>query len=69
MEILKHGKTYKEHRFVCPNCECEFICNELDFEVEIEDIFGLFFDDECDRYVNCPECREKIKIKVDNETK
>lgn len=66
MEILKHGKAYKGRRFVCPKCECEFICNEpLDFEVEIEDIFPSLFGKECDKYVMCPECRNKITIKVE----
>lgn len=39
MKILKPGKV-EMRRFVCPNCGCEFLANEMDCE---------------DGYVKCPQ--------------
>jgi hypothetical protein len=62
MEIIKHGKTYKDSQVkVCPVCECEFSYVKKDIKenwvrVTSEDSDLIY------TYINCPECGKTIII-------
>ncbi len=74
MEIIKHGKTYKDSQVkVCPVCECEFSYIKKDIKENWvsyikKDIKGNRVrvtsenSDLLYTYINCPECGKTIII-------
>lgn len=53
MDIVEHGKSYKNIR--CFNCDCMF--NYIKSDIKI-----ATWDEDYYEYVKCPECRKIIKI-------
>ena len=53
IEIIKHGKTHKALKFICPDCGCEFIMdNAYPSLREGERVRNLM--------INCPDCGAEI---------
>ena len=54
MEIIRHGNDRKSNdlkRFVCSNCECEFIADNTEYSK-----CDLEYDGSEEYIANCPEC-------------
>lgn len=60
MKILKMGHPH-EIRKVCRNCECEFLYN-INEDVEVKYIKGLFDSCETEKWVTCPCCNYRIYL-------
>ena len=50
IEIIKHGKYFKDNKITCSNCKCKFIYSK-------EDIQKIIWE-----FVVCPECERKIYL-------
>lgn len=74
-EIPKYGLFYRGH---CEKCGCEFEAQENEFYEDTKEFFeptvslavSGYKTRERNIYINCPTCKEKIKIKnLEKETK
>ena len=69
----KHGKFYCElkNNIKCDNCGCEFTFSDSGEDCDIKeeygkDLNGFFL---MNRYINCPECFNKIILKEKKKIK
>lgn len=57
MKVIKHGELYKEEKFTCRYCKCEYIARVKECEyITFRNRHGqLMHEISCD----CPECHKR----------
>lgn len=63
MRIIKEGKLEKKEK--CSYCECEFEYSAEDIKEDYDYPISCFSTKQ--RFVKCPECGNKIKIRLQGE--
>lgn len=65
MKIIKPGKLEKKVK--CSYCECEFEYDVEDIKEDYDYPYTCFASSTKQKFVKCPECGNKIKIKLQGE--
>lgn len=65
MKIIKQGKLNKVEK--CNYCECEFEYDVEDIKEEFDYGFVCLSNATKQRFVKCPECGNKIKIRLQGD--
>lgn len=65
MRIIKQGKLIKQVK--CDYCKCEFEYGAEDIKEDYDYPYGCFSHSAKQKYVKCPECGNKIKVKLQGE--
>lgn len=55
IKVIRHGKINKR---TCSNCGCEFTFEKSDTD------YVQTGPNEYERYINCPDCEERIRVET-----